>query len=235
MGREAGPVENLMSCETDPLVHTRVDTPTVMTILKSLQDLQEYPLLVIFGPSGAGKSTLIGKLLADPDRGSSYRQSVAVTTRDRREGEEEGVHYHFIAKEEMLALKNSGMLLESSVVYGNHYGTLRADIAHIMATKKIVVMDLGLEALKNITKLGLVTKYVFITAEQEELKKRLKGRKSEDDHSFKLRVCANRSLIEFGENSNLFDKKIVNSDLDKAYLELVSFLEEEFKTEEKLI
>merc|ERR1711970_705273 len=206
-----------------------------MTIFTSLQDIQEFPLLVIFGPSGAGKSTLIQKLLDDPKRGEFFSQSVAVTTRDRREGEEEGVHYHFITEEEMSALKNSGMMLESSVVYGNHYGTLKANIAQIMSMKKIVVMDLGIEALKNVEKLGLVTKYVFITAEPEELKKRLKWRQSEDDHSLKLRICANRSLIEFGENSTLFDKKIVNKNLEQAYLELVSFLEKEFKTEEKLI
>ena len=209
-----------------------------MTIIKSAQDLQHIPILIIFGPSGAGKSTLIEKLLADPERGAFFQQSVALTTRDRREGEEEGVHYHFVTEEEMVALKTSGMFLESSVVYGNHYGTLKANIVQIMSMKKIAVMDLSMEAIKSVEKLlttGLLTKFVFITAEPEELKKRLKGRHSEDDQSLKLRIGAARRQIEFGENSNLFDIKIVNSDLEQAYLELVSFLEKEFKTVKKLV
>ena len=209
-----------------------------MTIIKSPQDLQQIPILIIFGPSGAGKSTLIEKLLADPERGAFFKQSVALTTRDRREGEEEGVHYHFVTDEEMVALKTSGMFLESSVVYGNHYGTLKANIVQIMSMKKIAVMDLSMEAIKSVEKLlttGLLTMFVFITAEPEELKKRLKGRHSEDDQSLKLRIGAARRQIEFGENSNLFDIKIVNSDLEQAYLELVNFLEKEFKAVEKLL
>ena len=186
--------------------------------------------MVIFGPSGAGKSTLIQKLLDDPERGSFFSRSVSLTTRDKRKGEEEGVHYHFVTEKEMVDLKTSGMLLESSVVYGNYYAKLKTNIAQIMAKRKIAVMDLSMEAIKNIETLSVVTKFVFITSEPEELKKRLRESQTEDDNSLKLRICAARSQIEFGERSNLFDKKIVNSDLEKSYLELVEFLEGEFKT-----
>ena len=132
-------------------------------------------------------------------------------------------------------MKPSGMLLESSVVYGNYYATLQTNIAQIMENRKIAVMDLSEEAIKNIKHLGLATKFVFITADPEELRKRLRERQTEDDHSLKLRICAAKRQIEFGESSNLFDKKIVNSDRDNAYLELCSFLEDEFKTIKKLI
>ena len=206
-----------------------------MTIIKLFHGEQQIPLLVIFGPSGAGKSTLIQKLLDDPERGSFFSRSVSLTTRDKREGEQEGIHYHFVTDEEMVALKTSGMLLESSVVYGNHYATLKANIAKIMSEKKVAVMDLSMEAIKNVEKLGLMTKFVFITAGHEELKKRLRGRQTEDDLSLKLRICAARTQIEFGETSDLFEKNIVNSDLENAYMELVNFLESEFKTVKKLI
>ena len=206
-----------------------------MTIRKPYNNVQQTPLLVIFGPSGAGKSTLIQKLLDDPERGHFFSRSVSLTTRDKREGEVEGVHYHFVTEEEMVAMKTSGMLLESSVVYGNYYATLKSNISQIMEKRKIAVMDLSMEAIKNIENLGIAKKFVFITAESEELKKRLKGRQTEDDHSLKLRIQAAKRQIEFGERSNLFDKKIVNSDLENAFSELCNFLEAEFKIIKKRI
>jgi len=198
-----------------------------MTIIKSLFEVQP-PLLVIFGPSGAGKSTLIQKLLDDPKRGSFFSRSVSLTNRKRRDEEEDGVHYHFITEEQMLSLKASGLLLESSVVYGNHYATPTTNIRDIIARGKIAVMDLSEEAIMSIQKMTLNIKYVFITAQPEELKKRLKGRHSEDEHSLKLRLGAAKSQIEFGEKSNLFEKKIVNTDLETAYSELVEFLDIEY-------
>ena len=206
-----------------------------MTIITTLSDLQQIPLLVIFGPSGAGKSTLIQKLLDDPERGKLFIRSVSLTTRDRREGEEEGVHYHFVTEEEMVAMRTSGLLLESSEVYGNCYGTLKSDILKIMRERKIAVMDLSMKAIKNIENTGLMTKFVFITAEPEELEKRLRGRKTEDEQSLNLRISAAKRQIEFGERSNLFDKKIVNSNLEKAYLELINFFEEKFITIKKMV
>ena len=200
-----------------------------MTVISSFPEVQKTPLLVIFGPSGAGKSTLIQKLLDDPIIGSFFTRSVSLTTRCKRKDEMDGVHYHFVSKDEMLSLKNLGLLLESSVFCGNYYATLKENLEESMARNKIAVMDLTMDSVKSIAGMNLDIRYIFITAEMEELERRLKGRQSEDEHSFNLRMLAAKDMIEFGESSGLFNKKIVNIQLEEAYEQLVEFLEHEFE------
>ena len=77
-------------------------------------------------------------------------------------------------------MKTYGMLLESSLVYMNHYATLKTLIAQNMANRKIAFMGISIEAIMNIENLGLATKFVFITADSEELRKGLRVKQMED-------------------------------------------------------
>lgn len=78
-------------------------------------------LLVLCGPSGAGKSTLVKHLM--DEFSDSFGFSVSHTTRSPRPGEEEGVHYHFVSRDEMTAGVERGEFLESACFSGNLYGT----------------------------------------------------------------------------------------------------------------
>ena len=87
-------------------------------------------LLVLSAPSGGGKTTLAKALLqARPD--TAY--SVSATTRPIREGERDGVDYHFLTRDEFLRRREAGEFLESATYGGHLYGTLRSEIDRIFA------------------------------------------------------------------------------------------------------
>ena len=77
-------------------------------------------LLVISGPSGAGKGTIVTELLKMDDKLSL---SISCTTRYKREGELDGVHYYFISKEQFKSMIDEGDFLEYAQVFDNFYGT----------------------------------------------------------------------------------------------------------------
>ena len=77
-------------------------------------------ILVLSGPSGAGKSSLIKKIT---DHIGPYYFSISTTTRPKREGEEEGIHYHFVSHEEFKEDIEQDQFLEYALVHGNYYGT----------------------------------------------------------------------------------------------------------------
>src|SRR6516164_7140209 len=84
------------------------------------------PLIIVSGPSGSGKSTLIRRLLASPE--PPLRLSVSATTRARRPGEEDGVHYYFWTHERFREGIQAGAFLEWAEVHGNYYGTPKAEV-----------------------------------------------------------------------------------------------------------
>ena len=76
-------------------------------------------LIVVSAPSGCGKGTLLAEILKDKD----YYYSVSATTRSPREGEVDGVNYHFATREEFEDLIKSDGMLEYAQYCGNYYGT----------------------------------------------------------------------------------------------------------------
>lgn len=77
--------------------------------------------LVICGPSGSGKSTLLKRLFKEFP--NTFGFSVSHTTRKPRDGEENGIHYHFVNVEDMQAGIENGEFIETAVFSGNMYGT----------------------------------------------------------------------------------------------------------------
>lgn len=91
--------------------------------------------VVICGPSGVGKGTLIGKLMKEfPDR---FGFSVSHTTRNPREKEQDGVHYHFTKRPVMEEEIEEGKFLESAEVHGNLYGTSWAAVNAVSEAGKV--------------------------------------------------------------------------------------------------
>ena len=84
-------------------------------------------LIVISAPSGCGKSTIINSILDDDSIGLEF--SVSATNRAPREGEEDGVHYHFLTTERFRDAVENGEFIEWEEVYpGRYYGTLKSEV-----------------------------------------------------------------------------------------------------------
>lgn len=154
--------------------------------------------LVICGPSGSGKSTLLKKLMEEyPD---TFGFSVSHTTRKARLGEEHGVHYFYVSREELELRVQANEFLETAEFSGNLYGTSIAAVEQVQAAGKVCVLDIEMEGVKQIKNSHLNGLYVFIEPPSiEELERRLKGRGTETEQSMKLRLDTARQEIVFGE------------------------------------
>lgn len=169
-------------------------------------------VLVLSGPSGAGKSSLLNKII--DDIGECYF-SISTTTRPIREGEEDGVHYHFVSEDEFKKDIENEMFLEYALVHGNYYGTSLKPVKKALSEGKLVIFDIDVQgntAINN--RLGDITTSVFITPPTlSELKHRLEGRATDSKEIIDNRIkMAKREIQRMSE----YDYLIVNDDLNLA-------------------
>ena len=174
------------------------------------------PVFVVTGTSGAGKGTLEKALLVQiPD----LALAVSATTRERREGEEDGREYWFISNEEFDEKLRAGEFLEYvEFPWGQRSGTLRSEIARIQDAGKIPLLDLepkGALEVKD-TVPGAVT--IFVEAPSfEENERRLRARATESEGEIEERLDLAREQLDQADE---FDYKLVNDDVDRALVEL---------------
>jgi len=175
-------------------------------------------ILVLSGPSGAGKSSLIKKI---EKRIGAFYFSISTTTRPIREGEVEGVHYHFVNQDEFKQDIEEEHFLEYALVHGNYYGTSIKPVKEALNQGKIVIFDIdvqGHDAVQN--RLGDITTSVFITTPSlKELKHRLSSRGTDKQEVIDGRIeMATRGVQRISEYYYLF----INGDLDMAAEQFVA-------------
>ena len=175
-------------------------------------------ILVLSGPSGAGKSSLIGKII---DHIGPHYFSISTTTRPMREGEVDGVHYHFVTEEAFKQDIDEEHFLEYATVHGNYYGTSIKPVKEALKEGKLVIFDIdvqGHDAVQN--RLGDITTSVFVTTPSlRELKRRLDGRGTDAEEIIEKRIhMAKREVQRISE----YDFLIINDDLDEAASYLIS-------------
>ncbi|XP_063215954.1 guanylate kinase isoform X2 [Bacillus rossius redtenbacheri] len=184
--------------------------------------------LVLCGPSGSGKSTLIGRLFKDFPGIFSF--SVSHTTRQPRQGELPGRHYHFSNKEVMKAAIAGGEFLEWAEFSGNMYGTSKKAVEEVMASGKICVLDIDTQGVRQVKEKGLAALYVFVKPPSlAELERRLRDRNTETEVSLQRRLTIANHEMEYGAAPGNFDLVVVNDDLERAYAELKDFVVREME------
>ncbi|MCI6988140.1 MAG: guanylate kinase [Campylobacter sp.] len=177
--------------------------------------------LVVSGPSGSGKSTLISRLLKE---NLDLYFSISCTTRAPRDGEIDGVNYHFVSKDEFKSGIDDGEFLEWALVHDNYYGTSFKKCLNACDDGKIVLFDIDVQGYRAVKdKFSDITTSVFITtSSKSELKSRLFARNTDDKNSILNRLDNATSEMK---HINLYDYFLCNDDLNRCYFELNSILE----------
>ena len=170
-------------------------------------------MLVLSSPSGAGKTTISRALLDGDD---ALELSVSATTRAPREGEVDGIHYHFISDDRFRALIDDDGLLEWANVFNNAYGTPRAAIEKALSEGRDVLFDIdwqGTQQLRQKMPQDLVSVFV-LPPSLAALETRLKSRQQmtgETDEQVAYRLSkAPAEVSHWAE----YDFIIVNSDIE---------------------
>lgn len=169
-------------------------------------------ILILSGPSGSGKSTLC-KILQE--HFSDIYFSISTTTRAPREGERDGVDYHFVSQDQFIADIKQGAFLEWAQVHNNYYGTALSPITQALEQGKLVIFDVDVQGHQSIKEhYGNLARSVFITTRSKEvLRKRLENRQTDSAQNIELRL-----LHAYNEMQQLshFDYLIVNDDIQSA-------------------
>lgn len=171
-------------------------------------------LFVFSAPSGSGKTTIVRHLLRQEKLGLAF--SISAATRAPREGEIDGQDYYFMSIEAFKQhIKNDDFLEWEEVYRDNFYGTLKSEVERIWAQKKHVIFDIDVVGgLRIKKKFPDQTLAVFVKPPSvDELKKRLKKRKTESEEKINMRVA--KASIEMA-TAPQFDKVIKNYDLPTA-------------------
>ena len=162
-----------------------------MQDIYQIQKLRSGILFLLSGPAGSGKSTLLKAALKEFD---NLEFSISCTTRLAREQEVDGKEYHFLTEDEFQSKVDNDEFLEYANVHKWNYGTLKSSVKAALEKGTDVIMDIDVQGAQKvrgcqdeIISSALVD--IFITTKNiAELESRLRGRGSEDDETFELRM-----------------------------------------------
>lgn len=184
-------------------------------------------LLVISGPSGVGKTTITRAVeQAFPEAVFS----VSATTRPRTSADREGIDYHFVSDEEFERMKAAGEFLETAEVFGRKYGTPRRWVEQRLAEGRLVILEIDVQGARAVKSQVPEAFGIFVLPPSEEvLLERLRARGRDPEEVIARRFSEAKREIAAAKSGRIYDRFIVNEDLQRAVDEAVLLVRAELR------
>ena len=180
-------------------------------------------LFILSGPSGVGKGT-VRKALFEKE-GNELKYSVSMTTRNRREGEVDGVDYFFRSREEFEALIEQGKMLEHAEYVGNYYGTPLDYVNQTLDQGYDVFLEIEVQGAMKVKEKVPNGIFIFLTPpDLGELKARIIGRGTDEMSVIEERIEVAKQEIEMMRH---YDYAVVNDKIELAVERIEHIIEGE--------
>ncbi len=179
-------------------------------------EVQKGLLFIVSGFSGAGKGTIVKAFL---ERNPEVKLSISATTRECREGEQDGVHYYYISEKEFKNMIAVGDMFEYATYVGNYYGTPKSFVMKQLEAGNDVLLEIEMQGALQVKEMYEDAIMIFVVPPRaSDLKDRLVGRGTET-----MEVINNRLKRSYEETELMrhYDYLLINDDLEDA----VSMLE----------
>lgn len=184
--------------------------------------MRKSNLFIVSGPSGAGKGTLIKKLM---DSVPDAWLSISCTTRAPRDGEVPDVSYHFMTQEAFDTLASEDGFLEWANYTSHSYGTPRKPVEEALAAGKQVILEIEVQGAFQVHEKMPEAHMVFIEPPSLDiLHDRLVQRGTDSPEAIGRRMATAEKELSVKDK---YDIRIVNDNLDEAYNELISYINQQ--------
>jgi guanylate kinase len=176
-------------------------------------------LIIISAPSGTGKTSLVSSVCRELP---NLQKSISHTTRDKRVGEKDGQHYHFVNKDQFNDMMAKGTFLEHAEVFGNLYGTSRDWVTATTQRGTDVILEIDWQGAQQIRKKMPDVVSIFILPPSDTvLRQRLIGRNQDDAQKIIQRLAQAKTEVS---HYNEYDYLIVNDDFELALQQLIAVI-----------
>ena len=169
-------------------------------------------LIVLSGPSGVGKGTVRKAIFDHPE--TNFKYSISMTTRQKREGERDGIDYFFKSHEEFETLIEQDKFIEYAEYVGNYYGTPVDYVKETIADGHDVFLEIEVEGAKQVREKFPDALFIFLAPPTlAQLEERLIGRGTDSQEVINYRIKEARRELSL---MNLYDYVVINDDVDTA-------------------
>ena len=177
-------------------------------------------MFILSSPSGAGKTTIARRLLEEDGH---IRMSVSATTRPIRPGEVDGRDYHFVDQARLDHMVEGGELMEWAQVFGNSYGTPKAQIRAGLKEGQDFLFDIDWQGTQQLFQKAEtdVVRVFLLPPSLSELRRRLTGRGTDSAEVIASRMARAQAEISHWDG---YDYVVVNDDIDACFAKVVQIL-----------
>ncbi|MGP1345101.1 MAG: guanylate kinase [Phycisphaerales bacterium] len=179
-------------------------------------------LVIVSGPSGAGKTT-IARAIERAVPNAVF--SVSATTRPMAASDTDGVDYHFMTPHEFTQRIDNAEFLEHAEYAGNRYGTLRAPVDKALTEGRVILLEIDIQgAIQVKSKLPSALAIFILPPSEDDLLRRLRDRKREDESIIQRRFEIAKREIEQARTCGAYDHFVTNDRLERAIDESVALV-----------